>query len=229
MPAGRLYGMPPSSYRFDQLGSGNSTISIRRIFQAFRTETPLFPPIAIRELVANALIHQDMTITGAGPLIELFRDRLEITNPGKPLISPDRFLDTAPRSRNEVLASLMRRMRICEEQGTGIDKVIAAVELFQLPAPDFRVEDYALRTILYAPRRFADMSADERVRACYQHAALKFLNGERMKNSTLRERFGIEARNAAQVSQAIRLAQKRELIRPADPERPQSAYLPFWA
>jgi len=120
-------------------------------------------------------------------------------------------------------------MRIREEQGAGIDKVIAAVELFQLPAPDFHVEDYALRTILYAPRRFADMSADERVRACYQHAALKFLSGERMKNSTLRERFGIEARNAAQVSQAIRLAQKRELIRPADPERPQSAYLPFWA
>ena len=50
-----------------------------------------------------------------------------------------------------------------------------------------------------------------------------------MKNSTLRERFGIEPQNAAQVSQVIRLALKRQLIRPADPERPQSAYLPFWA
>ena len=130
------------------------------IDQAFREETSLYPPIAIRELVANALIHQDMTITGAGPLIELFRDRLEITNPGKPLISPDRFIDHAPRSRNEALASLMRRMRICEEQGTGIDKVVTAVELFQLPAPDFRVEEHALRAILYAPRRFADMTAE---------------------------------------------------------------------
>ena len=199
------------------------------IDKAFRTEIPLYPPIAIREVVANALIHQDMTITGTGPLIELFKDRMEITNPGTPLISPDRFIDSAPRSRNEVLASLMRRMRICEEQGTGIDKVITAVELFQLPAPDFRVEDSALRTILYAPRRFADMTADERVRACYQHAALKFLSGERMKNSTLRERFGIEPRNAAQVSQVIRLALKRELIRHADPDKPQSAYLPIWA
>ena len=199
------------------------------IDKAFRTEIPLYPPIAIREVVANALIHQDMTITGAGPLIELFKDRMEITNPGQPLISPDRFIDSAPRSRNEVLASLMRRMRICEEQGTGIDKVITAVELFQLPAPDFRVEDNALRTVLYSPRRFADMTADERVRACYQHAALKFLSGERMKNSTLRERFGIEPRNAAQVSQVIRLALKRELIRYADPDKPQSAYLPIWA
>lgn len=92
------------------------------IGKALRTETPLFPPIAICELLANALIHQDMTITGAGPLIELFRDRLEITNPGTPLIKPERFTDSAPRSRNEALASLMRRMRIREEQGTGIDK-----------------------------------------------------------------------------------------------------------
>ncbi|ULB12574.1 putative DNA binding domain-containing protein (plasmid) [Cereibacter azotoformans] len=55
------------------------------IGSAFREERPLYPAIAIRELVANALIHQDMTITGAGPLIELFSDRMEITNPGAPL------------------------------------------------------------------------------------------------------------------------------------------------
>ena len=59
------------------------------IGKAFRTERPLYPAIALRELIANALIHQDMTITGSGPLIELFKDRLEITNPGCPLISPD--------------------------------------------------------------------------------------------------------------------------------------------
>ena len=87
------------------------------IGQVFREERSLYPSIAIRELVVNALIHQDMTVTGAGPLIEMFRDRLEITNPGKPLVSPARFLDFPPRSRNEALASLMRRMRLCEEQG----------------------------------------------------------------------------------------------------------------
>jgi ATP-dependent DNA helicase RecG len=55
---------------------------------AFRTETIVFPPIAIRELIANALIHQDMTITGAGPLVELFKDRMEITNPVSHLSAP---------------------------------------------------------------------------------------------------------------------------------------------
>lgn len=199
------------------------------IDKAFRTESPLYPPIAIRELVANALIHQDMTVTGAGPLVELFKDRLEITNPGTPLVNPDRFIDAAPRSRNEALAALMRRMRICEEQGTGIDKVVAAAELFQLPPPDFRVEESATRVMVYAPRRFPAMTSEERVRACYQHAVLKFVSGERMRNSTLRERFGIETRNAAQVSQVIRLALDRKLIRSADPDKPQAAYVPFWA
>ena len=199
------------------------------IGKAFREEQPLYPSIAIRELVANALIHQDMTIMGAGPLIELFSDRMEITNPGKPLVSPDRFLDLPPRSRNEVLASLMRRMRLCEEQGTGIDKVIFHVELHQLPPPDFRTEGDAVRTVLLAPRRFAEMTPDERIRACYQHAALRFVSGERMKNSTLCERFGIDPKNASQASVIIGQCQKAGLIRPADPTHPRSGYVPFWA
>jgi ATP-dependent DNA helicase RecG len=196
---------------------------------AFRSETPLFPAIALRELIANALIHQDMTITGAGPLIELFKDRIEITNPGIPLIKPERFIDSPPRSRNEALAALMRRMKLCEEQGTGIDKVITAVEMFQLPPPDFRVEDSATRVCLFAPRRFAEMSAEERVRACYQHAVLRYVSGDRMRNSSLRERFGVESQNAAQVSGVIKQALAQGIIRAADPEHPKAGYVPSWA
>lgn len=199
------------------------------IGKAFREERPLYPAIAIRELVANALIHQDMTVTGAGPLVEMFSDRLEITNPGQPLVQPERFLDFPPRSRNEALASLMRRMRLCEEQGTGIDKVIVAVELHQLPAPDFRTEGDAVRAVLYAPRRFAEMTPQERVRACYQHAALKYVSGQRMKNASLSERLGIDPQNAAQTSVVIRQALQAGLIRPADPAHPRAGYVPFWA
>ncbi len=199
------------------------------IGKAFREESPLYPTTAIRELVANALIHQDMTITGAGPMIELFKDRMEITNPGQPLVSPDRFLDLPPRSRNEALAALMRRMKICEEQGTGIDKVLETVELHQLPPPDFRIKGHAFRAVLFAPRRFADMTQDERVRACYQHAALKYVSGQRMTNATLRERLGIDAQNAAQASIIIRRALADNLIRPADPDHPRAGYVPSWA
>lgn len=203
--------------------------SNEHIGRAFREESPLYPFIAIRELVANALIHQDMTVTGTGPLIELFKDRLEITNPGQPLVSPERFLDSPPRSRNEALASLMRRMRLCEEQGTGIDKVLNAIELHQLPPPDFRVENGSVRVVLFAPRRFAEMTQDERVRACYWHAALKYVCGQRMKNATLCERFGIASQNASQASAVIRLALDQGLIRSADPDHPRAGYVPHWA
>lgn len=194
-----------------------------------RVERPLYPSIAIREIIANALIHQDMTITGTGPLIELFKDRMEITNPGQPLVDPDRFLDSPPRSRNESLAALMRRMRLCEEQGTGIDKVLTAVEAHQLPPPDLRRDGNAVKVVLFAPRGFAAMTQEERVRACYQHAGLKFVSGQRMRNSTLCERFGIDQKNAAQASVVIRQALEANLIRPADEEHPRAGYVPFWA
>ena len=137
-----------------------------------RRAKPLFPTVAVREMIANALIHQDMTITGAGPIIELFRSRLEITNPGAPLIETDRFIDAPSRSRNEALAALMRRMGLCEEGGTGIDKVVDAVESEHLPPPEFRAEDGATRVVLLGPRRFAELTTEERHRACYLHAGL---------------------------------------------------------
>ena len=196
---------------------------------AFREARPIYPIEAIRELVANALIHQDMTIRGAGPLVEMFSGRLEITNPGSSLIEPDRLIDSPPRSRNEKLASLMRRMRLCEEQGTGIDKVIVAVESHQLPPPDFRSEGEFVRVKLFAPRSFAKMTSDERVRACYQHATLKYVSGGHMKNSTLCNRFGIDLKNAAQASAVIRRSLDAGLIKYADPAHPRAGYIPSWA
>jgi ATP-dependent DNA helicase RecG len=199
------------------------------IGEALRLERPLFPELAIRELVANALIHQDMTITGAGPLIEMFVDRIEISNPGASLVALDRMIDLPPRSRNEALASLMRRMRLCEEQGSGLDKAVRQAEIFQLPPILFRQAEQSIQVILYGPRSFAKMTAEERIRACYHHSILKFLSGDRMKNSSLCERFGISKPNAAQATNVINSALKRVLIKPADAEHPRAGYLPFWA
>ncbi|MRR13055.1 transcriptional regulator, partial [bacterium] len=53
--------------------------------RALRTTVPMYPELAVRELVANALIHQDLFASGAGPMVEIFSDRIEITNPGEPL------------------------------------------------------------------------------------------------------------------------------------------------
>jgi len=199
------------------------------IGEAFRESRPLFPEIAIRELVANALIHQDMTIQGAGPQIELFKDRMEITNPGEPLVNTDRMIDLPPRSRNAMLGTLMRRMRLCEEQGSGLDKVIASVEVYQLPPPKFQAEADSMQVIIYAPRTFAEMTPEERIRACYQHAVLQWLSGKKMKNAGLCDRLGIEKSNAPQATKVINAALKESLIRPAEAGRPRAGYVPIWA
>lgn len=199
------------------------------IGQAFREERRIYPEIAVRELVANAVIHQDMTIRGSSPMIEIFEDRMEITNPGPSLNDPQRIIDLPPRSRNESLAALMRRMKICEEQGTGIDKAVNAAEIFQLPPPDFRIEADNMKAVLLAPRQFGDMTQVERVRAAYQHASLKVLANSKMTNSSLCQRLGIAKQNAAQASRIIKDALAAGLIRPADPDAPRAGYVPHWA
>jgi len=136
-------------------------------------------------------------------MIEVFQDRMEITNPGVPLVAADRFLDAPPRSRNEKLASLMRRFGICEERGSGIDKVVFHIEFFQLPAPIFEVADQSTRAVLLAPRLLKDMDKSDRVRACYLHACLRYVNRGYLTNESLRGRFGIAKKNAAQASRLI--------------------------
>ena len=89
------------------------------IERGIRRSVPSFPEPAVRELVANALIHQDFSITGTGPMIEIFEGRLEVTNPGAPLVDSQRFVDSSPRSRNESLAHFMAAMGFTKQRGAG--------------------------------------------------------------------------------------------------------------
>ncbi len=201
------------------------------IEQALRKSVPMFPELAVRELVANALIHQDFFLTGSGPMVEIFEDRIEITNPGEPLVDTQRFVDSPPRSRNEALASLMRRFRICEERGSGIDKVLSQVELFQLPAPLFESPEGFTRTVLFAHRPLSDMDKADRVRACYLHACLRYVMRQPMTNASLRQRLGIDDRNIATASRLLGEAVEAGLIVIADPKAGTRlrSYLPYWA
>lgn len=201
------------------------------IGQALRKTVPIYPELAIRELVANALIHQDFFISGSGPMIEIFKDRMEITNPGLPLVETNRFLDHPPRSRNEALASLMRLVGICEERGSGVDKVVFQTELYQLPAPDFQTVGEYTRATLFTPRPLSKMDQADRVRACYLHACLRYVQRDFMTNASLRERFGIEPKNSAVASRLIKEALSANVIRPhdGDASRKYMKYLPAWA
>ena len=201
------------------------------IEQALRREIPMFPRIAVRELLANALIHQDFSATGTGPMVSIFDKRIEIANPGEPLVPTERFVDAEPRSRNERLARLMRRFNICEERGSGIDKVIQDVELFQLPPPLFEVPPGSTRTALFAYKPLPDMDKAERIRACYLHACLCYVTGCPMNNASIRERFGLPDSHNDRASRLLREAVENGTIIVRDPSigTRSWAYLPFWA
>ncbi|MDD2364829.1 MAG: ATP-binding protein [Desulfuromonadaceae bacterium] len=201
------------------------------IEQALRREVKMFPEIAVRELVANALIHQDLSESGASVMVELYDDRMEISNPGKPFIPPDRFIDEY-RSRNERLADLMRRLGVCEEKGSGVDKVIQAAEVYQLPAPDFRVGEVRTSAVLFAHKDFELMDKADRTRASYQHCCLRYVMNEKMTNQSLRERFKLSEKKSESVSRAIRDSIEAGKIKVSDPDATSlryRSYIPFWA
>lgn len=126
----------------------------------------------------------------------------------------------------------MRRVGICEEKGSGIDRVITTAEIFQLPAPDFRAGHQSTYVTIYGPQKFEAMERDDRIRACYQHCALKYVISERMTNQTLRKRFNLPVSKSAIASQIIAQTIEEEWIKPDEKvggSRKYARYLPFWA
>lgn len=196
------------------------------ISKSLRKEVKMYPEVAIREFVANALIHQDLSISGAGPIIEIFDNRIEITNTGEPLIDIDRFIDHPARSRNEDLASFMRQIGVCEEGGTGIDRALISVALYQLPAPNFEKYENFTKVTLYAHKSLKDMTLDDKVRACFQHCVLKYVENSRMTNATLRDRLGIGEKNYPAASAIIRATIEKRFIKESG--KPKE-YVPIWA
>lgn len=201
------------------------------IKKAFRTEIKMFPDIAVRELIANSLIHQDFNETGASVMVELYSDRLEVSNPGAPFIPPDRFIDEY-QSRNERLADIMRRLGVCEEMGSGIDKVVSSAEFYQLPAPDFRASEQRTVAVMFAYKAFTEMDGKDRIRACYQHCVLRWVMNQKMTNQSLRERFNLPESKSETISRIIANAIEQGRIRLDDPtntSRRYAKYVPWWA
>ena len=201
------------------------------IVKAMRERKSAYPILAIREAIANALIHQDFSITGTGPVVEIFKNRMEITNPGIPLVDIKRIIDNPPKSRNEKLAALMRNLRMCEELGTGWDKIVIACELLQLPAPKIEVYEESTRVTLYTEVPFTNLSMEEKLWACYLHACIKQVQGEYLTNSTLRERFGLMESSSGSISRLIKEAVQCKLLKPLDPTTAPRymKYIPIWA
>jgi len=119
----------------------------------------------------------------------------------------------------------MRQVRFCEELGSGIDRALFEISVFQLPAPKFEVGDNFTRVTLYAYKKLNDMSLEDKIRACYQHAVLKWIENKRMTNETLRERFGIEKRNYSIASRIISETLKSGKVKKSEKTK---EYIPYW-
>lgn len=205
--------------------TGNEVIDVSRSIQ------PTYPMIAIREFVANALIHQDFAIDGSPISIEIFSNRLVVTNPGAPLNNINRLLDLPPRSRNEKLAQSMLLLNLCERRGSGIDRAIEAVESMFLPPVKFQKLDDYMRVTLFPQKSFAEMSKQEKIMACYQHACLMFEDNVAINNQSVRDRFGLNKNQSSVASRIIADAIDEKLIKPSDEESASkkfATYVPFY-
>jgi ATP-dependent DNA helicase RecG len=195
-----------------------------------RKRVAMCPEDAVREVVANALIHQDFTQFGTGPVIEIYNNRIEVINPGNSLIEPDRMLDER-KSRNEKLAETMRSLGLCEERGGGLDKAMIAIEDTHLPSPEFIASKDSMRVVLFGPREFDKMSKLEKQRACFFHCVIKWMKHEYMSNASLRERFLLPPEEYQSASAIITDAVRSKRIIPADPAqgKKNAKYIPYWA
>ena len=202
------------------------------IINGIRTVQNAFPEVVVREILANALIHQDFSVTGAGPTIEIFNNRIEVINPGVPVVDINRIIDTPPKSRNEKLASLLRRLRFCEELGTGWDKVILECESHNLPAPAIELYGESnTKVTVFSFRSFSDLTPEEKLWSCYLHCCIKHAQNEFLTNKSLRERFGLESSGSSAISRLINLAIENKLIKPVDPAASSRymKYQPYWS
>lgn len=196
-----------------------------------RTTFRAIPLVSIREAIANSLIHQDFYCTGAGPIVELFDNKVEITNPGIPLIDIMRIVDNPPKSINEKMSSLMRRLKMCEELGSGWDRMVIVSESQQLPAPKIRIYQDSTKVSLFSRLKFANIPFEDKLWSVYLHACVKYIEGESLTNSSLRQRFGVKETSSGTMSRLIKEALRHKLIKPIDPGTAPRymKYIPIWA
>lgn len=195
-----------------------------------REDIPTYPRVAIREFVANALVHQDFAITGIPITIEIFSNRLVITNPGAPLNDINRLIDLPPNSRNEKLAQLMFMLGICERRGSGIDRAVEAIEKMFLPAVKITKNDQSTRVILFPQKDIQEMTKREKIDICYQHACLTFEDHRPINNQSIRERFNLDKNKSSVASRIIADTVEAGLIKMSDADMPKkyATYIPYY-
>lgn len=108
----------------------------------FRVPVPNFDRRAFREAFVNALVHRDFSRLGAVH-VKITADGLSISNPGGFVegVTLDNLLVANPRSRNPLLADIIKRIGLAERTGRGIDRIYEGMLRYGRPAPDYSMSD----------------------------------------------------------------------------------------
>ena len=121
-----------------------------------RVDDPLYPPVALREALANAFCHRDYSIGGGSVAVAIYDDRLEITSSGtlhfglttEALFSQHESLPWNPR-----IARVFYLSGIIESWGRGITKMVELVTEAGLPEPEIE-EAGGCITVRFRPSRY---------------------------------------------------------------------------
>lgn len=218
---------------FDALTAAvTAQYATREVIDGGRRELrPDYAPRAVREFVGNALVHQDLEERSTQLVIEVFDDRLEIRNPGRPTIDIRRFVDET-KARNPDLAEVMRLARFTEIRGSGVDRALEAIESLVQRAPEFVLHDAATSVILRGQLDVSQMTDDEKVRTVYLHCCLRYEQRQSLTNTSLRQRVNLPPSKTWLASNMISATVEAGLIKPdprAGTSRKYAAYLPFFA
>lgn len=94
-----------------------------------RKEVPEIPYEALKEALLNAIIHRDYFETGARVVVEIFDDRVEISNPGELLFEKEKIgKKSVSVARNPILFDIFNRLQLVEKVGTGIKRILAVIQ-----------------------------------------------------------------------------------------------------
>lgn len=178
-----------------------NTRTAYEIKSLIRKDIPEYPPDALREAITNAVMHRNWYIEGANVFVEIYPDRIEISNPGGlPQILSLGDLGRRSVRRNPLIADLFHRINFIEKAGTGIERMRNEMRTQGCPEPEFDANGFfavtlrpnpAVRDVGAADRTATEPHKDVDTRVAAMHRLLQAVSGE-MTNRDLRRALGLK-------------------------------------
>ena len=173
-----------------------------------RKEIPELPYEALREALINAVVHRDYFEKGANVMMEIFDDRIEITNPGGLVkgLTPENF-GKVSMLRNPGIANLFQRIDYIEKMGTGIERIRLALKTAKVAPVQYEFNPVYIKAVFLRPGKFDEKTTQETT----QEIILKLIkNNPSVTRNDLAEKTGLSGDG---VKYHLQLLKKQGIIK----------------